>query len=323
MRKISVCLGIIFVFSSCTLYDNYKSRDNVSYFRHLHASQYQHRNKTVTHRRKNWKTPGYNPSHSKTQVAKKTNAKDAVPSVDVNTWIYNYTHANGLPFPQSFIIPTTDLITFLTNSHAPYLHIYLGVNSVNGNQDLVLCGASENASKDGFSDIIPFANNVFGNFATPVTCTVTPDPIMEGNHGYSPYPGRGNANSSLIPILTARNEIAAYENQFNEFPLAQSFIINTVDFLPFLTNGNLQCNAAGTILGGGTVPFIQIYLAYDNNDTNLSSVIIVGLDAAGKHIYYAHQDSGTVLAYVFNTGFPCPYCNVDAGVLPPPSASII
>ncbi len=69
--------------------------------------------------------------------------KAVVPVANLSKYINSYVAANGLKFPQYFLMRSDELISFLKGNlspQSPYLQTYLCTNETTGYLDLAACG---------------------------------------------------------------------------------------------------------------------------------------------------------------------------------------
>ncbi len=218
----------------------------------------------------------------------------------IKDWITSYVFTNGLSYPTYYIIKTDDLITYLNTNNPQFLHFYFCQNANTKSLDLAFLGTNK-YTIDATCNYqhIP-SDYVFGNLtSSDLSGVVSYDPLIDKQ--------KYNYPAIKLPLLTstitnsiAKSWITTYQNQHygdNIF----SFVINSSRLYDFLTNSNSQLPTIGT------VPYLQIYLAYVNGVPTNPTIVMVGLNNDGTHIYYT--DDGNT-NYVFEAAEPCPYCGV-------------
>lgn len=239
-------------------------------------------------------------------------------------WIYSYVYSNFKYdpthfYPQYFIMKTDGLVNLLNpNTHtAPkYLHFYLSTNEMTNNLDLTIIGAIDDNTGDVYNYIHSPKNTVFGGLTSSYETGVLADDFLEGKYRnpggqWTQYHSYLNVKlpAQTIPIerSLAQNRILNYQTN-NQFQYEYSFLVNCEEFYDFLTNIAHQEPQDTHLPQITTVPYLQIYLAYVNGDVSQPTVIIVGLDSTGKHIYFTPDGQND---YVFEAAVPCPYCGVQ------------
>ncbi len=328
MKNLTFFLVVLIFFAACSY--------SPSSIRYKYAKKY--RSKTTGARSRKMKnrsvpyhvtdsTKNHRPNSmvasNKNKGAREANWIKAVTVQDnVSPWIRDYTVANGLPYPRYFIMRASEIQAFLSTDPKPntgYLHFYLTIDNQTSSLDLVLTGATDNGQNSHYSytDVAPLPNTVFSNFMTAPNYGVVQDAYLEGGNNIYQYPSPPNLITTISPTMSisqAAINITDYQQLYDQFALAYSFMIDTTNIGTFLNNPQNQIvYGAQKPPAQNVVQYIQVYLAYEQSNPDITTIILVGLDANGNHVYFTN-DAGNSL-FVFNAAVPCPFCNVDESIL--------
>lgn len=226
----------------------------------------------------------------------------------------NYVYSPTSGDPESMVINTQGLINYLQNSpKVKFLQIYLEYNNkdLNNRIDLTIVGADTATVGGNLKYVHQYwsgnYNKVFTNFVNSAKCGVQYDDSLDLNR-FTPIQFAGFADNSPTDTSTAQQYITRYQDDHGQATnITYSFLIDAIQLKQFLTNKNYQNPSTG-----GNVPYLEIYFACANNVPAAVTLIMVGVNNSGKHVYYSYQNSN----YVFDQCVPCPQCNIqyDAGL---------
>lgn len=242
-------------------------------------------------------------------------ANTMIPIASAHSLIAVYQSTVAAHHPSAYLVKASGLKTLLNNMSSTncYLHIYLAANDVNCNSmfiglvptifdqntqhihhdlsttyntDLVLCSTETDPNCCTIQDALDNGLDVY----TSETCDIT------------------NCVESFIRKEDIVQSFSNYQTKFSNagqtgpvYPHTQSFLINASQIRDFLNNPP-----------AGTSPqYIEFYIGYnsaDNTTKDHLTILTVGVDANGNHIYA--QSGGQ--SQVFDESMPCPLCNVDA-----------
>ena len=260
---------------------------------------------------------------------------------NVGTMVENYQNAEI--YPSSYLLLAQPVINYLQNNLTDqdiYFHVYFASDGQKldntKNVSLILMPATYNAgNKQYIHD--PNWNTPFSTCLCQLPSTLsdaTHIPLYDNLDTYidrvDVNDGSKNiANQNVTKCTTATvtadaaaNMIASFQNKrpniLNSPPVAgdfnsmytQSFIVYADDLREFI-------NSSPTSSAGEPLSFFQIYLAIDPTQTSVDklTLVIVGLDADGNHMYkpggisIGSVNLLTLSHSAFNESMPCPQCN--------------
>ncbi len=244
----------------------------------------------------------------------------------VRNYIQNYlTNPSRENLPSSFIISTTDIISYFTD-HNPnnktYFHVYFSTNPLDPNNIVKLAiipTIEEDVTPSDFIlkhdpdatfqfAFVPNSYQGDGTFCydtdrfdpgTPVTAQLCDLSTLVNSHCTAP-------KRTVSTWIRNYEALPSHHNENPDIPTSlQSFTFNADLLRSFLT----CC--------GNNVPLLQIYIAKDinlNANANLTyTLVFIGLDAQGKHI---PVEVPIVLgvgkrSMAYEACRPCPKCGVE------------
>jgi len=189
--------------------------------------------------------------------------------------------------PSYYIFDKGQLTNYITDfgvSNVKFIHFLLAFDTISKKASLILCAVNDSLGH-GYDTITSDTNSYV--FSSESNLNIKPD-------AFDNVPGKFDVLplSQVIDTLLFSNA----KNMINNYSVK---VNNTA--LSFLANGTDLNNYIGMLT---SARYLQVYLA---NDFNRLTLIFVGLEANGRHVYLS-DPSGN--CYVLENCMPCPICDV-------------
>ena len=227
--------------------------------------------------------------------------------------------------PYSFLVEGTDLTAYLKKADPKnsFLHIYFAKMSNNPDTKdvfLAIIGAKENADKKAEHD--NSLNSLWCSSTSDQDECLLRDPYLDGPFLLS-TPGCKitNCKPNIIPKATVKQYVVNYQGLHPMFKnkktrkqldslykvkpylganATQTFLINANDLIAYLNKPAAK-----------KIKYFQFYIGYNPGSKIANkdglTIIIVGVDATGNHVY---NETATVQYTVLDECNPCPKCSV-------------